>query len=322
MKKIALPATIFLFLLSHCSISDNPSSISDNPLDVAPQKGSIRAVLNQTNIDSLTLSVEQLSGKVGIFINGATDSITSRHADSETNGLAADFLQQKLQSYGLEVEIQAFNVAGENIIAIQRGTKYPTQFYMICGHYDSMPDLDRSPGADDNASGTATVLEAARVLSAFKSEYSIIYALWDEEEQGLLGSRHFVKSAFANRDTIHGIINIDMIGWDRNYDGTALISIQYVGNSQQIGNSAFQIATQYDLALNPLVVDFRLSSDNISFWEKGYSAIAISEHFGVDSNADYHTIYDRIENFNMAYFHNCARMAIATLADLVEVSVD
>ncbi len=315
MKKIVLPAAIFLFLLSHCSSGDNP-------LDVIPQNDSILAVLNKTNIDSLILSVEQLSGKVGIFINGATDTITSRHTDSATNGLAADFLHQKLQRYGLEVNKQAFNNAGENVIAIQRGTKYPTQFYMICGHYDSMPNPDTAPGADDNASGTATVLEAARILSEFSSEYSIIYALWDEEEQGLIGSRHFVQTAFANRDTIHGIINIDMIGYDNNYDGKALISTQAIGNSRQIGTKAFQIAAQYGLALNPMVVNFRLSSDNISFWDKGYSAIAISEHFGVDFNADFHTTDDQIENFNLSYFHNCARMAIATLADLVEVSVD
>lgn len=313
MKKIVVPAVIALFLFGNCSKNKNPIGID-------PEDSSIRAVLTKTNIDSLKLSVEQLSGKVGIFINGETDTITSRHSESDYNEMAADFLHQKLQSYGLEVETQAFDDSGENVIAIQRGTKFPTQYYMICGHYDSMPNPDSAPGADDNASGTATVLEAARILSELSSEYSIIYALWDEEEQGLLGSRAFVQTAIANRDTIQGIINIDMIGWDSNFDGRALISVQKTGNSEEMGIRAAEIAVQYNLALNPIVADFRLSSDNISFWERGYSAIAISEHFGVDFNADYHTRHDRIENFNMSYFHNCAKMAIATLADLAVVN--
>ena len=62
-----------------------------------------------------------------------------------------------------------------------------------------MPSGTTAPGADDNASGTAAVIEAARIFTQYDSKYTIIYALWDEEEQGLIGSAYYAHQAFNCR---------------------------------------------------------------------------------------------------------------------------
>ncbi len=89
-----------------------------------------------------------------------------------------------------------------NVIAIQRGTRYPNRFIIMSGDIDSrvsssMNDSLDSPGANDNASGMAGVLEAARILSDYSFPTSIIYAGLSGEEQGLFGGRHrsLVKKA-------------------------------------------------------------------------------------------------------------------------------
>lgn len=111
-----------------------------------------------------------------------------------------------------------------NVIAIQRGTKYPNRFIIMSGDIDSRisnPNnyTDDSPGANDNASGMAGTLEAARVLSKYKFESSIIYAGLAGEEQGLYGGKGLAAFAKEKGWEIIGILNNDMIGNIEGVDG-------------------------------------------------------------------------------------------------------
>lgn len=111
-----------------------------------------------------------------------------------------------------------------NVIAIQRGTKYPNRFIIMSGDIDSRisnPNnyTDDSPGANDNASGMAGTLEAARVLSKYKFESSIIYAGLAGEEQGLYGGKGLAGYAKEKGWEIIGILNNDMIGNIEGVDG-------------------------------------------------------------------------------------------------------
>ena len=111
-----------------------------------------------------------------------------------------------------------------NVVAIQKGTKYPNRYIIMSGDIDSrasdtMDFTTDSPGANDNASGLAGTIEAARVLSKYKFENSIIYVGLSGEEQGLFGGAGFAKYAKdANWDII-GIFNNDMIGNIKGVDG-------------------------------------------------------------------------------------------------------
>ena len=174
----------------------------------------IQTIINQTNIDSLTFFVEELSGEVQTIIGGSPYTIVSRHKNNPSNDKAADYIKQKLESYGLTAYDQWWSGTGRNVYATQPGTLYPNKKYIICAHYDDMPSGSVAPGADDNASGTAAVLEAARIFTQYASKYTIIYALWDEEEQGLIGSAYYAQQAAIAGDSIMGVINMDMIAWD------------------------------------------------------------------------------------------------------------
>ncbi|GAA4272171.1 M28 family peptidase [Aquimarina gracilis] len=111
-----------------------------------------------------------------------------------------------------------------NVVAIQRGTKYPNRFIMMSGDIDSRISdptnyTDDSPGANDNASGMAGAIEAARVLSKYKFENSIIYVGLSGEEQGLFGGQGLAKYAKEKNWDITGVMNNDMIGNIKGVDG-------------------------------------------------------------------------------------------------------
>lgn len=111
-----------------------------------------------------------------------------------------------------------------NVVAIQKGTKYPNRYIMMSGDIDSRVSdpkdfTSESPGANDNASGMAGTIEAARVLSKYKFENSIIYIGLAGEEQGLFGGKGFAEYAKANNLEIIGVFNNDMIGNITGVDG-------------------------------------------------------------------------------------------------------
>ncbi|MGD8307541.1 MAG: M20/M25/M40 family metallo-hydrolase, partial [Ignavibacteria bacterium] len=176
----------------------------------------VQNVINQINLDSLSSYVEILSGKKEWELNETSYTIVSRHAEHEDNNVAADYLKLKLQSWGLDTYDQQYSATGRNIYALQPGNIYPDQYYILCAHYDSMPPGPLAPGADDNASGVANVLEAARILKNYNPAYSIIYAFWDEEEIAHNGSLYFAEQASEDNMDILGVINVDMIGFDHN----------------------------------------------------------------------------------------------------------
>ena len=111
-----------------------------------------------------------------------------------------------------------------NVVAIQRGTKYPNRYIIMSGDIDSRVSnptdfTSDSPGANDNASGMAGTIEAARVLSKYDFESSIIYVGLSGEEQGLFGGKGLAKYAKENHWEIIGIMNNDMIGNIKGVDG-------------------------------------------------------------------------------------------------------
>ncbi|WP_088342340.1 M28 family metallopeptidase [Robiginitalea sediminis] len=111
-----------------------------------------------------------------------------------------------------------------NVVAIQRGTRYPDRYVMMSGDIDSRVSdandfTSDSPGANDNASGMAGVLEAARVLSRHKFPGSIVYAGLSGEEQGLFGGRGLAAYAQEQGWNLVGVLNNDMIGNTRGVDG-------------------------------------------------------------------------------------------------------
>ena len=304
---------IFLLILSFLTITC--SSLSDSNKD---EVNIVENILETVNIDSLQSFVNILSGEVTVSIYDQIEQIISRHSYHDGNITASNYLFKKLAGYNVTTTSQ-YSGSIRNIIATQEGTDHPEQIYIIGAHYDCYPDSSIAPGADDNASGVAAVLEAARILSQYETTYTIVYALWDEEEQGVRGSGYYAALADNSNTDILGVINIDMIGWDSDDDRTILINTQEVPNSIPISDKALFVIEEYGLDLVPELVLPGYGSDNLPFWYFGYSAIGIEEHWAVDWNDYYHTTEDRIDKFNIPYFHEAAKLVIGTIAELAEI---
>lgn len=278
------------------------------------QISSIQAIIDSVNIDTLMFRTEELSGERGVFVNGVLDTIFSRNRNRPGNELAFKFIRNKLISYGYQVDSASFGAAGgKNIWAKKTGMLYPDKKVIICAHYDAMPNGAISPGADDNAASVATVLEAARILIDYDFEYTIIFALWDDEEYGLLGSANYANSAYVADDTIHGVINMDAIAHDSDNDSVARVHAKPIGNSEAIADTVLSVNIEYNIGLNMILVNPGATySDHASFWNRNYGAVLMIQDWDNDSNPQYHLASDSIYYFNIPYFHKLARLSIGS----------
>lgn len=276
----------------------------------------ITAISNSVSGDSINSFVRILSGEDPVTINSQTWYITSRRPGTTTYPIARSYIKSKLEGYGLETHEQYFSAtySGYNVYAVQPG-RDPDQVYIICAHYDAVTNY----AADDNATGVAAVLEAARLLSCYTTEYTVIYALWDREENGLVGSKYFAQWAKSNGMDIRRVINLDMLGWDSNNDGLAEIHTQNYASSVQLANDMVTINSTYQVGLNPVIkYPGVTNSDHSSFWNKGFSAILLIEGYkSGDFTPYYHTTSDRYSTLNLNYLYKMSKMSITTLANYV-----
>ena len=180
------------------------------------------------------VSAERIEHDIQALVNfGTRHSLSDTKSDTRGIGAArrwikAEFEKISTQCGGcLEVIEVKETISGEkripnatevvNIIAIQRGSIEPNRMVMMSGDIDSrvsdvMDFTSDAPGANDNASGIAGTLEAARVLSQYKFNGSIVYAALSGEEQGLFGGKILAQYAKQQGWRVHGVLNNDMIG--------------------------------------------------------------------------------------------------------------
>jgi Zn-dependent M28 family amino/carboxypeptidase len=200
---------------------------------------------NQQDIYNIinAVSAERIKSDVQTLVNFGTRN-TFSDTISETRGIGAArrWIKKEFETISntcencLDVFYQKDFVTKEgnrrvphdawvvNVVAIQKGTKYPNRYIIMSGDIDSrasdtMDFTTDAPGANDNASGMAGTLEAARVLSKYKFESSIVYVGLSGEEQGLFGGAGLAKYAKDNNWDIIGVLNNDMIGNIKGVDG-------------------------------------------------------------------------------------------------------
>ena len=282
---------------------------------------SIQDLMNSVSNSNLQTTVAELSGEQTATINGSTQTITTRVQGN--NDLAADYIKERLEALpNLNVEFQNFNTAGKNVIATQIGQTNPDDIYIICAHYDSVTTYC----ADDNATGVAAVLEIARLLSGQCTDNTIVYALWDEEEIGLLGANYYAQQAADEtngntRDNILGVINMDMIGYDGDAPGTPGdnqfdIDVRDIANSIAIKDDLINLLNTYTFDLDEIVVNpGTTASDHSRFWNQGYSAVLVGESWETnDQTPDYHTSNDRVEDIDFQYMTELTKLVLAYTA--------
>ncbi len=238
-----------------------------------------------------------------------------RGLDGPEHDPARDNLVFLLESYGLDVVLEPFDWFGStchNVVATQFGRIYPDQEYIIGAHFDSVGN----PGADDNGSGVALLLEAARILSQYESDYTIRYIAFDREEQGLVGSFAYVEDHWA--DDVRGMISADMVAYDPDTEHCKIFG--NIASDPIISALAAAIAEYGDGLTYTFGGDLPFS-DHAPFEADGLQACRLDE--GSD-NPFYHTQEDAFEtsgNLNFPYAVKMTRSVVGWLADAAGVIV-
>ena len=291
-----------------------PRSSRDFPV-VTEVNPTISEMLNQVNMDSLRATVQHLQ------------DYGHRLWNSDNAFAASDWIAGRMQALGLEVEQQPFYAntwlgsgqAAPNVIGIQRGTLYPDT-YVVCGsHFDSFSYQAMygglAPGADDNATGVASVLESARIMTQYEFEYSIIYCAFGCEEMGLYGSEAYASRCQEQGMDIIGYFNNDMNGYL--YGDQIHIDCIYPNSVEPIGTYYMNVGSVYYPELPIRHVNFNEGdSDHTSFNNHGYMGIYPFEDY--QNYSPYiHTTEDLIGNsvnsFEMSQQY--CQMNIACLAE-------
>jgi Peptidase family M28/WD40-like Beta Propeller Repeat len=232
----------------------------------------------------------------------------SKYITEPGNRRATEYLVSTLESFGYEPELQWFDVRGvttANVIARLEGTVDSQIVCVVSSHYDS---TRRGPGADDNTSGTAALLETARVLRNRGMPITIEFAFFTGEEAGLRGSREYVRRAQDGGKEIVCALNNDMIGWsnDQRLDNTIRYSNAGIRDIQHAAAIQFSELITYDAL-------YYKSTDAAAYYEAYGDIVGGIGSYPVLGNPNYHQASDRLSTINHRLVAEVAKTTVATI---------
>jgi Zn-dependent M28 family amino/carboxypeptidase len=250
--------------------------------------------------------VDDVSGQRLAETISALSGFSTRAFYTDDCRNASIYIFDRFNDLGLGVYYQELEVYGStvrNVIATKNGSDPNAPWYLFGAHYDSanmddenftLGDSLAAPGADDDASGVAAVLEIADVLRNITFPNTIKFAAFAAEESGLNGSRYFAQQESTNGVVYEDSVIFDMIGYRDGDDNRATIFCDTAGNT--MSKSTLSAIDEYDLSLSVDIVPGRdmVYSDHASFWQYGYPSLAVTEQAvnGRLINPHYHTAQD------------------------------
>jgi len=204
-----------------------------------------------------------------------------------------------------------------NVEAVKPGATHPGQIYILCAHFDAISDdpWNRAPGAEDNASGTAALLEAARVLADCRFDATLKFVAFSGEEQGLLGSAAYAAAEAAAGADIRGVFNMDMTAYldEPAYD----VEVRYNSFSRDLLARYREAARLYVPGyVIHAVTSGQGGSDHESFWAHGYPALHSIEYGGKQFYPYYHKTTDLPRYLTPAFGADVTRVNLAAAASL------
>jgi hypothetical protein len=270
----------------------------------APLAADLDSLVNEISLDSLQDIVLTLQ------------SFPPRVTGSAGDEMGRDYVMGKLQDYGYDsVVLDSFVYAGtpvQNVVAYKIGTDYPDHHIVVGGHRDA---VSGSPGADDNGSGTAGVLEIARVLKDIDTKMSYVFILFTGEEQGLHGSWHYANQAAARGDSIVMMLNMDMIGYEGNVNDVKV----YHGDDLTWPNLWVNLADSLTgIGLNGVLSGTIPYSDHYPFQQNGYDVVFLIEY---NFSPYYHTYRDSASYMDFTYHRRIVQASLATAYQVSEIYV-
>lgn len=261
---------------------------------------------NQVNTDSMLAYISDLQ------------AFGTRYLYADNHREIAMWLVSKFHLFGYQqVSIDSFSIGDRwfhNIYVDIPGSINPDQNIIFGAHWDSISDepYENAPGADDNASGTAAVLELARVLKEanYIPELTLKFVLFDAEEVGLVGSEHFVETLTNQESDIRLYLNNDMIGYTVNPEQYRLIPYD---NATWATETAAFLCDRYSLLVPTINSSSAGSSDSYSFYNKDIPAIYFAEWGTPATNPFYHSTHDSLIHLNPEYLSKITKIDLSIL---------
>lgn len=320
--------------------SDFSGSLADVRLQVVASDNaevSIADMVAQVDESELLSSLEAIEGE--------------RHYIAEPGHLAdvRTLIEDAFSAAALQTEGHNFvydDTDMQNIIGRKPGLRDEAITYIIDGHFDGVPG---SPGADDNGSAVAGVLEALRILSQYSFEHSIRFIGFDAEELGLIGSLRYVQNGIKPFEDIQGVLNFEMIGYYSDEPNSQTLPAgfnllfpdvaQAISDDENRGNFLTVIG---NVASNPLIAAYMEASetyvpelrvlsaavpgvgmiapdlrrsDHSRFWDADYQALMLTDASEF-RNFNYHTPNDVIATLDFEFMANVVKATVAAAAEL------
>jgi hypothetical protein len=281
--------------------------------------------------------------------------------ESDTHGVIAarKWIASEFKSYSprLEVRFDSYKVKKQgrvlkelelvNVVAVLPGTVDKSRQYIVSGHYDTIAlpkgrnedsppapgpqtlesaKVDApSPGVTDDGSGTAAVMELARVMSQHEFENTIVFIAFAGEEEGLVGARLYAEKARAANTEIECVLNNDIIGSDISGNGFTDNGRVRVfsedpsdSSSRQVARYVHEVGGRYFPAMRVDMIfradRFGRGGDHTAFNQQGYAAVRITT--SSENYANQHTDTDTFANTSVPYITRVAKINLASMASL------
>lgn len=259
---------------------------------------------------------------------GVINMASTRYSTSAGCQTAAESVTDWFASWGLQPETQSHTSGhAPNVIGTLPGKIHPDQVYIVIGHLDDLPSSGLAPGADDNASGSATVTALAELMSGYGFACTVKFLAVTGEEFGLYGSTAYAEDALSRGENIQAVLNADMTGWEG--DGLPSpenLDLNYNDTSVWLGTLFAQMAVDYQTgcAVDAFSCPGLTASDHAPFWSRGWSAVCgITDNEGYCDHGGhypyYHTSNDTLANCgDTDFFIGAAKTYLATLAHLAD----
>ncbi len=255
--------------------------------------------------------------------NKRLEEFATRYVFTDSVDRARDWIEEKFLSFGYaDVTVQPFFHSswagtgyGYNVITVKSGNVEPDKVVLIGAHYDSYSTIDPfnfAPGADDDASGVALMLELARILADQPLRKTVMFVAFSAEEQWMYGSGYLANQMHAAGTELEAMFNYDMVAYTADNYWDLEVHSEY----QDVYRAVTAAAAGRVTLLHPAEPGLSRPGDNYPFEDLGYPTIRIEES---DFNTpNYHLETDLCSELNFPYLTEVAKMAIVALASVAD----
>ena len=313
LARTASSLLLSLIMSAACGADDSGEAGDAGPNTDGGSDGAVNCTLPATDVSWLeetqNLDLMRLTGEMptpaGVILQERS-TLTQR-------GATQTFLQTRLSELGYAPQLDLYRSTGGNVYAELEATSPTNKTIVLGAHFDSVP---QSPGANDNATGVAMLLAAARYAKAIPCRsHNLLFVFFDEEEIGLIGSDYFAQllSRPEFGAEVVAVHTVDQNGWDD--DGDLAFELERADGDLLLWYSQAKEAEGATMPIHPTNTG---STDHVSFRKYGFSAIGITEEFvNQDTTPHYHLPSDTYETVNRPYLASTTRIVFRMLAQAI-----